>query len=257
MTSRRNLFLAITLVVTVSLGLVGQSARGAVDRIQKRTYLFKETNENIEYGVFVSSRVDQKKKSPLVIALHAAGAEPAAILRPLADPAEKGGYIVAAPMGYNLRGFYGAAGPGNTRGEPENLGELSEKDVMNVLNMMRQGFNVDPDRIYIAGQSMGGGGAIYLGVKYRDTWAAIAASAASIPAQHQPDTLESIKSVPLILIHGLDDQAVPIDRIRPWAAKMKALKMTHEFHELRAVGHSDTIDKGAELIFNFFNKHSK
>jgi poly(3-hydroxybutyrate) depolymerase len=207
--------------------------------------------------VFVSSKVDQKKKSPLVIALHGAGVSPAMVLSSLAEPAEKGGYIVAAPMGYNLRGFYGAAGPGNTRGEPENLGELSEKDVMNVVELMRHEFNVDPDRIYIAGQSMGGGGAVYLGIKYKQIWAAIAASAATIPAQHHPDVLESIKEIPVIFIHSTSDQAVPIDRIRPWVAKMKALKMTHELVEVRDVDHSDTMARGAEQIFNFFNKHSK
>jgi predicted peptidase len=256
MTSGRNLFFAIAIVAAVSMTLGGQG-RGATDRIQKRSYVFKETNETLEYDVFVSSRVDPKKKSPLVIALHGAGVPPAAVLRSLMNPAEKGGYIMAAPMGYNLRGFYGAAGPGNTRGEPENLGELSEKDVMNVLGIVRQDFNVDEKRIYIAGQSMGGGGAIYLGVKYKQTWAAIAASAAAIPAQHQPDILEQIKEMPVILLHGTNDQAVPIDRVRPWVAKMKALKMPYEFHEIRQANHSDTIDRGAELIFNFFNKHTK
>lgn len=257
MTSRGKLFLAITLAAVMSITLAAQARRGTVDRIQKRSYLFKETNENLEYDVFISSKVDQKKKSPLVIALHGAGVPPGVVLRSLAEPAEKGGYIVAAPMGYNLRGFYGAAGPGNTRGEPENLGELSEKDVMNVVELMRKEFNVDPNRIYIAGQSMGGGGAVYLGIKYKQIWAAIAASAAAIPAQHQPDILEGIKDMPVIFIHSATDQAVPIDRIRPWVAKMKALKMTHEFVEIRDVDHSDTFARGAEQIFNFFNKHSK
>ena len=256
MTSGRNFFFVVALVATVSLTLGGQG-RGGADRTQKRSYLFKETNETLEYDVFVSTRVDSKRKSPLVIALHGAGVSPAVVLRSLMTPAEKGGYILAAPLGYNLRGFYGAAGPGNTRGEPENLGELSEKDVMNVLRIVRQDFNVDEKRIYIAGQSMGGGGAIYLGIKYKETWAAIAASAADIPAQHLPDILEDIKEMPVILVHGTKDQAVPIDRIRPWAAKMKALKMPHEFHEIRDASHSDTIDRGAELIFNFFNKHSR
>ena len=255
MTSRRILFLALTLVTVTPFA--GQASRAVADRIQKRSYLFKETNEHIEYGVFVSSKVDAKKKSPLVIALHGAGVPPDVMLRSMLEPAEKHGYIVAAPMGYNLRGFYGAAGPGNTRGEPENLGELSEKDVMNVLGIMRREFNIDADRIYIVGQSMGGGGAIYLGVRYKEIWAAIGVSAAAIPAQHQPDVLESIKNIPVILIHGVTDQAVPIDSIRPWAAKMKALRMTHEYLEIRDTDHSSTINRGAEQVFSFFNKHSK
>ena len=257
MISRRNLFLVLTLVVEMGIALGGQGRPGGANRIQTRSYLFKETNENIEYSVFVSSRVDPKKKNPLVIALHGAGVPPGMVVRSLMGPAEKGGYVVAAPMGYNLRGFYGAAGPGNTRGEPENLGELSEKDVLNVLEFMRREFNVDEDRIYIAGQSMGGGGAIHLGIKYKETWAAIAATAAAIPAQHHPDVLENIRHIPVILIHAVNDQAVPIDRIRPWAAKMKALRMPHEYQEILDADHSDTMNRSAEQIFNFFNKHSR
>jgi predicted peptidase len=256
MISRRILFLALTIIMA-AVALGGQAPRGAADRVQRKTYLFKETNETIEYAVFVSSKVDARKKSPLVLALHGAGVPPAEMTRSLAELAEKYGYIVAAPMGYNLRGFYGAAGPGNTRGGPENLGELSEKDVMNVLGMVRQEFNVDPERIYIVGQSMGGGGAIYLGVKYKEIWAAIAASAAAIPAQHQPEVLADIKETPVMLVHGLDDQAVPIETIRPWIAKMKELRMTYEFVEVAKTDHSETINKGAEQIFSFFNKHSR
>lgn len=264
----RNVLLGFVVIAALGFSLAAQGRRGvaprgvgapggSADRIQQRNYLFKETNENIEYSVFVSSKVDPKKKSPLVIALHGAGVPPAIVLRALVEPAEKGGYIVAAPMGYSLRGFYGAAGPGNTRGDPENLGELSEKDVMNVLEMMRKEFNVDEKRIYIAGQSMGGGGAIYLGIKYKQIWAAIAAAASAIPAQHQPAALEAIKDIPVILVHGTKDQAVPIEGIRPWAAKLKELKMTYEYVEIPGGGHSDAIENAAERIFNFFSKHSK
>src|SRR5688572_6589728 len=102
MISRRILFLALTLIMA-SVALGGQAPRAAADRVQRRNYLFKETNENIEYAVFVSSKVDARKKNPLVIALHGAGVPPAEMIRSLLEPAEKHGYIVAAPMGYNLR----------------------------------------------------------------------------------------------------------------------------------------------------------
>ena len=55
--------------------------------------------------------------------------------------------------------------------------EVSEKDVMNVLDMIRKEFNVDERRTYLMGHSMGGAGALYLGVKYPSNWAAIAAIA--------------------------------------------------------------------------------
>ena len=55
--------------------------------------------------------------------------------------------------------------------------ELSEKDVMNVLKMIRKEFNVDERRTYLMGHSMGGAGTFYLASKYPQIWAAVAAIA--------------------------------------------------------------------------------
>src|SRR5436309_11330116 len=140
--------------------------------IQKRTYDFKDAGKEMEYALFVPSSYDKKKKAPLLIALHGLGSNPQQILRykGLTDQAEKYGFIVAAPMGYNPRGWYGVKGPKAAKSEPENLGELSEKDVMNVLDLVRKEFDVDPDRIYLMGHSMGGGGTWHLGLKHPEPW---------------------------------------------------------------------------------------
>ena len=46
-------------------------SRGAVDpRVQQRTYTFEETNEQMPYALFVSSKVTKDKKSPLIVSLH-------------------------------------------------------------------------------------------------------------------------------------------------------------------------------------------
>jgi predicted peptidase len=51
---------------------------------------------------------------------------------------------------------------------------LSEADVMNVLEIVSREYNVDPDRVYLMGHSMGGMGTYVLGQKYAERWAAIA-----------------------------------------------------------------------------------
>jgi predicted peptidase len=211
----------------------------------------------MEYAVFVSTKVDKTKKSPLILALHGLGVPPAFWLSRIIDDAQDGGYIVAAPTGYNLLGWYGANGPDSGRGAVPNLGELSEKDVMNVLALMRKEFLIDDQRIYLLGQSMGGAGALYLGIKHRDIWAAVGASAPAIRTNlHSPDELEPARHVPMILVHGDADSLVPVGNTRPWAEQMKALKMTYEYHELRGVGHN-AIQDGARFIFAFFKKHVK
>ena|SRR5262249_49567669 len=52
-------------------GARGGGLRGRVDpRVQQRTYSFKDTNEELPYALFVSSKVRKDKKNPLIVALH-------------------------------------------------------------------------------------------------------------------------------------------------------------------------------------------
>src|SRR5262245_61180739 len=226
-------------------------------RIERRSYLFTDTNETIEYDVFVSSKINKTKKSPLVIGLHGLGTQPRHWLSRITDAADKAGYIVAAPTGYTVTGWYGANGAGRPVGA-SSVGALSEKDVLNVLELMKKEFNIDEHRIYLAGHSMGGAGALFLGIKHKDVWAAVSASAPAIRANlHTPDELDQAKDLPFILIHGDADTAVPVAQSREWAAKMKDLKMTYEYREIRGGTHSSTLPTGAPFTFKFFDKHVK
>jgi predicted esterase len=106
------------------------------------------------------------------------------------------------------------------------------------------------------GHSMGGAGTLYLGVKYPSNWAAIAAIA---PAAFQlnPDSLASIKDMPVIIVQGDADTAVPVSNTRRWADKLKELNMTYEYHEIPGGDHGSVIATGMPDIFKFFSKHTK
>jgi hypothetical protein len=67
----------------------------------------------MEYALFVPSTYD-KEKTPLVVTLHGLGGNPQQMIRSqdLTQQAEKYGYIVVAPMGYNSSGWYGSRGTG-------------------------------------------------------------------------------------------------------------------------------------------------
>src|SRR5688572_12527972 len=97
--------------------------RGAVDpRAQQRTYLFQDTNEQLPYAVFVSSKVSKDKKNPLIVALHGLGGDQNTMIREsyrAVELAEQGGYILVAPMGYNSGGWYGIP-PGPPRANANN-----------------------------------------------------------------------------------------------------------------------------------------
>ena len=139
--------------------------------------------------------------------------------------------------------------------------EVSEKDVMNVIEMIRKEFNVDERRMYLMGHSMGGAGTIYLGSKYPKMWAAIAAEAPAAMGMNNDRTkiLQGIKDggVPLFVVQGDADEAVPIANTRMWVDTMKELKMDFEYKEVPGVTHGPIIGVGMPDVFDFFNKHTK
>jgi pimeloyl-ACP methyl ester carboxylesterase len=157
-------------------------------------------------------------------------------------------------------------GPGAGKGkggaqptpDPPNLAELSEKDVMNVLDLMRKEFTVDPQRTYLMGHSMGGAGALFLGVKHVDQWAAVAAMA---PAAFlmQPESLTPVKDkMPLYLAHGDADTVVPTDVGRRWAKTATDIKMK-DFHyfEIPGADHGTVITQAMPEIFKYFSQHTR
>ncbi len=161
------------------------------------------------------------------------------------DYAERDGFIIVTPLGYTRRGWFGSRATGRT-------GELSETDVMSVLALVREEFNIDDSRIYLWGHSMGGAGTYHLAMQYPDIWAGlgVAAPAPSV----SPDTLEKIAHLPIIVLQGDQDRLVT--RTRQWVAKMKELGMEHVYIEVPGGDHSRFISRSADTLgklFAFFN----
>ena len=261
--------------------------RGTVDpRVQQRTYTFADTNEQMPYALFVSSKVTKDKKSPLIVSLHGLGGDQNTMVRESlrsVELAEQGGYILVAPMGYNSGGWYGIppgpprppnpAAAGRGAGTPRpviggtaitdaaKVREASEKDVMTVLAMIRKEFNVDERRIYLMGHSMGGAGTYYLGSKHGKEWAAIApiAPAAMGMTNDRTKVLQAIKDagVPMLVSMGDADEAVPVANVRMWVDTMKELQMNYEYKEYPGVTHGPIMAASMESIYAFFAKHTK
>jgi predicted peptidase len=267
-TCKHLFLLAAGLLLCAWATLSAQEDKGkkTTGKTEKRTYEFKEAGKAMEYALFVPSAYDKDKKAPLVIALHGLGGNPQQMIRSkgLTEQAEKYGYLVAAPMGYNSGGWYGALGPGKGFGgkfgkgkggdAPANLGELSEKDVMNVLAEVRKEFNVDEKRIYLIGHSMGGAGTYHLGAKYPEIWAGLGPIAA---ASGSPKNVDKLKNIPVFVVHGDNDTAVQVASARKCVDKLKEHKIVHEYLEIAGGGHGDVIGKGMPKIFEFFEKHKK
>src|SRR5262249_41611548 len=143
-----------------------------------RHYALDSAGEIMAYHVYVPTAYKPSQPMPLIIALHGLGGTEDSFFdsygKQLPLLAEQHGYIVAAPLGYRVDGFYGwGVGTPPADASTRRLQSLSEMDVMQVLANMRKLYNVDPSRIYLMGHSMGAIGTWRLAPKYPDVWAAL------------------------------------------------------------------------------------
>jgi predicted peptidase len=224
----------------------------------KRHYLLASANEILPYRMYVPTTYTGSKAFPLIVALHGLGGTEDAffdnykkVLPPLA---ESHGYIVAAPLGYRVDGSYGW-GLGNAPSDPavKRTQDFSEQDVMQVLQRVRQQYKIDDSRIYLMGHSMGGIGTWKIAPKYPDLWAAIA----PISGSGAPDTLERIRGVPEIIVHGDADPTVNVAGSRNMVAKLKELGVEHKYIEVPGGLHSDVVAPNIAAIIEFFDAHRK
>ena len=224
----------------------------------KRHYLLESANEIMPYHLYVPTTYNGSRAFPLIIALHGLGGTEDAFFTGYESKvpglAEQHGYIVAAALGYRVDGSYGW-GLGNAPADPatRRMQERSEQDVMKVLELVRQQYKIDENRIYLMGHSMGGIGTWKIAPKYPDIWAAIA----PISGSGSPATLERIRTVPEIVVHGDDDRTVNVQGSRTMVAKLKELGTDVKYIEVPGGSHSGVVAPNLANIFDFFDAHKK
>jgi dienelactone hydrolase len=269
-------------------GIRGGSEVVPESGVELRSYTFEPTGETLPYSVFVSSKVKPDQPAPLILALRGFTGTTLTIVRGTAvDLAEEGGYILVGVIGYNNRAGFGvqmpargagpaaapgaaprggpppAAAPTSGRGMPPLVGgtaatdpaqvtAYSEQDVMNVLAMVREEFNVDADRVYIMGHSQGGGGARHLVEKYPSIWAGAALLA---PALFDVELTEASKILDVPVLLAVGDQDSLMASSAAFAEQLEALGATYEYKVFAGLDHSTIILGSQPEVFRFFGQH--
>ena len=150
----------------------------------------------------------------------------------------------------NRRGGTG----GSAATDPAKISEYSEKDVMNVLAMIRKEFNIDDRRIYLVGHSQGGAGALHLADKYSSIWAAAAMLSPGAP-NFQLDQNAKFKDVPLLIMVGENDNLIATPRRID--EQLTSMKIEHEYKEMSGQDHGSIIMAAMPDVFKFFAEHTK
>lgn len=169
------------------------------------------------YSLYLPQNYDVSRKYSLLICLHGySGDDYGAVEQALTGTAPDD-FIVAAPFGRGDLAYR----------------SLGEQDVLDVIELLKRSYTIDPDRVYLTGWSMGGCGAWRIGQFYADRFAAVA----PFCGWTGPDYLENLRNTPLLIVHGTGDTTVPAamdraayDRLRDWGYPVR-------YDELPGVGH--------------------
>jgi predicted esterase len=239
-------------------------ARGGKDPFKGKTgdferhYLLQGANEIMPYRVYVPKAYSASKATPLVIALHGLGGNEDGFfdnyekLPPRL--AEQHGFLLAAPLGFRRDGFYGSGIMGTSDVAARRRGEYSEKDVLEVLRLMKAAYNVDDSRIYLMGHSMGAIGTWAIGSKFPQTWAALV----SFSGTGRADELApGMKAIPQFVVHGDADNTVNVSGSRNMVAALKKLNANVTYIEVPGGSHTDVVVPNLPKAFEFMAAQRK
>ncbi|MEX0738684.1 MAG: alpha/beta fold hydrolase [Pseudohongiella sp.] len=258
---KSTIMLLTLLPVLLSCNSVQASREAADDesmindpRVQHRSYTFEPTGETLPYALFVPGSYQQTDGSvPLIVSLHGLGRTYDWLMgyEGFLDYAEQYGFMVVTPLGYVRRGWYGSRPT-----EDPLHAQYSEADVMAVIDQVKTEFNVDAERTYLWGHSMGGAGTYHIAVNNPDMFAALAVAAPAPHPDQSPTILSEIRDTPILVLQGTEDELVSVEMTRHWVAAMRSVGMPHVYVELEGADHSSFIAQNREnmrKVVNFFD----
>jgi predicted peptidase len=195
-------------------------------------------NVRLPYRLFVPLAYTPTRQYPLVFWLHGTDGRGSDNSRQISNENEIGSHFwISDEVQTKLPMFVFApqCPTGKDWAEPE-FNQPSEWLLlaMEALAKVQKDFSIDPDRIYLVGQSMGGLAVWSLLQNYRGKWAA----AIVMSAYDTFSDVPAIVAVPLWIFQGDADQSVPVTMVRSMMAQLKKahanLRYT-EYHKVNRV----------------------
>ena len=169
---------------------------------------------------------------PLIVALH--GSKGCLIGHAFSV---KSDFIIVAPHGRGQTGY-------------RDFGEI---DIFEAIDEVKGRYQVDSERIYLTGHSMGGGGTFRLATRYPNLWAAVAPMASG--GARPLDWLKNLLHLPTLFYHGSEDEVVPVQMARQAADYIRQLGYNFRYEEVQGKPHWWGVD--FPEMFVFFSQHRR
>jgi poly(3-hydroxybutyrate) depolymerase len=265
----RHFWICTGAIVALTFCLSGQTSQTRATGNQHRQYLFAPTGQQMPYRVFVPPTWDGKSSLPIILMLHGAGSDENTYMNQseglLPKLAAQHGYIVVTPLGFTAMGAYGnplrlpavfgetaAAATQRVAVTPVRQRELnlSELEVMTALEVVTEEYGADRSRTFLAGHSMGSGGAWHLAARYADRWRAVAPmSGPFVDVATYP--FDRIRKLPIFMTEGTG--ATPsLAGSRAMAKYMSQGDFVFEYLEVDG-NHGSMVPMVWPRVFEFFN----
>jgi predicted peptidase len=126
--------------------------------------------------------------------------------------------------------------------------------LINLLDHVVDAYDVDTERVYLTGLSMGGFGPWYLACEYPERFAAIA----PICGGGEPLGAHRLKNVPVWAFHGAKDELVPLKRSEEMVEAVNASGANAKLTVYPDAGHDSwTATYQNKQLYDWFLKHRK
>jgi len=238
----------------------------------KETFISSIDGSVQYYSVNPSSEKDPSKPQALFLSLHGASVE--AVNQSASYYPKNWGHIVS---------------PTNRRPYGFNWEDWGRLDAMEVLEIAKKKLNIDENRVYLTGHSMGGHGVYHLGALFPDHFAAIGPSAGWISfwtyrVRHQFQDPSQVRQMLMratlpsetytlsrnysqlgvYILHGSKDDNVPPEQAHLMSENLSKFQKDFVYDEREGMGHwwDNSDEPGADCVdwppmFDYFARHCR
>lgn len=203
---------------------------------RKSSYEDSQGNK-MPYRLFVPASYDSNRKYPLILWLHGGAGRGSDNMKQITGGNELGTHTWTTPGNQAQFPAFVLAPqcPEDHNWSDPELNKISPELQMSldILATIQRKFSIDPDRIYLAGQSMGGIGVWALLQAQPDRWAA----ALVLCAFDNFTNAKAIARVPVWIFQGDEDKSVSVAIVRQMVKDLKKSGAQPRYSEYSKTGH--------------------
>ena len=248
-------FVQLTFVLTFAALPCG--AQDKIDGFLGRVYK-NRSGQTLPYRLFIPPTYDSKKKYPLVLWLHGAGSVGNDNKKQISEWSIPGTHLWTKPENQTKYPVFVVAPQcpaSETCWDDPDANALGKELVLvlDILDSIQKEFSIDAQRLYAAGQSMGGYGTWSLITKRPNVFAA----AIPLCGGGKPALAARAAKTPIWAFHGDADDDVPVGETRNMITAVRKAGGVPRYTEYKGMGHEiwERVFKEPDLVDWLFAQH--